>query len=77
MSVANGSRCQATMMIMENNGYYANQSTGCDPSARLKSANMPWPGCMITFFQTRAATGGMTTNGEMIMIRTILCPNIG
>ncbi len=32
---------------------------------------------MIMFFQTNAATGGMTKNGEMTRMRTIPCPHIG
>ncbi len=29
------------------------------------------------FFQTSAATGGITKNGEMTRMRTIPCPKIG
>ncbi len=29
------------------------------------------------FFQTSAATGGMTKNGEMTRMRTMPCPHIG
>ena len=65
------------MMMIENSGYCPNQSTGCSPKKRLISANTPYCGCMIMFFHTKAATGGMTKNGEITRIRTSPWPHIG
>jgi hypothetical protein len=77
MSVANGSHCQATMMMIENSGNCANQSTGCRPNARASSANTPQLGFMISCFQITAATGGITKKGEITRMRTIPWPQIG
>ncbi|MNV93822.1 hypothetical protein D3C71_1885540 [compost metagenome] len=41
ISVAKGSHCQATMMMMESSGNCANQSTGCRPKKRDRSASTP------------------------------------
>ena len=77
MSVAKGSHCQATIRMIEKSGYCANQSIGCMPKARAISAKTPYPGCMSMFFQTSAATGGITKKGEMTRMRTMPCPHIG
>ena len=38
-------------------------------------AKTPYSGCIIMFFQTSAATGGMTKNGEMTRMRTMPWPD--
>ncbi|OWK20262.1 hypothetical protein AJ88_32225 [Mesorhizobium amorphae CCBAU 01583] len=65
------------MMMIASIGCCPNQSIGCMPKKRAMSAKTPYCGCMIMFFQTSAATGGMTKKGEMTRIRTMPCPHIG
>ncbi len=65
------------MMMTENSGTWANQSTGWNPKVRAIQAKSPLTGCMSMFFHTSADTVGMTKNGAMTRRRTMPCPNMG
>ena len=62
---ANGSHCQATMMMIDESGKVPKKSIGGRPSRRAKNANRPFTGCISMFFQMSALTVGMTKNGAM------------
>ena len=62
---ANGSHCQATMMITEVSGKLPKKSITGSPSEREKNANSPLTGCISMFFQISALTVGMTKNGAI------------
>ncbi len=69
INVAYGSHCQATMMMIAVSGQSANQSIVPSPTPRSAWLIRPLTGCIIMFFQTSAATVGMTKNGAMTSTR--------
>ena len=78
MSVANGSHCQATIrMIDEQRRVGEPVDRRAARASFAIQANSPETGCISRFFQTSALTVGMTKNGAITISRTMPRPKNG